>query len=198
MRAAGVEPVQLGAGKWRLRPWADPDVTGPDPTDPDVPDPGADRAALISAFADPAMARFVSWRVRDSAEADVYLRRRVTEWRDGTRCSWAVVDGAGRVAGEVGLKEIDSVAGTARLAVWTHPEFRGRGVAPAAVEAACVFGFDALGLRRLGYTHSTENAASARVAATAGFSLLGPEVPDAAPGHPREDRLLWERSTPAG
>ena len=38
-------------------------------------------------------------------------------------------------------------AGTARLAVWTHPEFRGRGVAPAAVEAACVFGFDALGLQ---------------------------------------------------
>ncbi len=185
---SAVEPVWLDAGAWRLRPWADPDIS----------DSGADREALISACTDPAMRRFVSWRVRDTAEAQAHLRRRAAEWRAGTRCSWAAVDGTDRIAGEVGLKDIDPAAGTARLAVWTHPDFRGRGLAPAAVTAACGFGFGALRLSRLGYTHSAENAASARVAAAAGFTPIGPEFPDATPDHPRSDRLLWERYAPAG
>lgn len=203
MRAAGdrsvVEPVTLQAGRWRLRPWLDPDLTDAD----------TDRKALITAFDDVAMARFLSWQVRTPAEADGYLRRRAAEWRAGTRCSWAVIDGVegvdsgdgvdlgDRVAGEVGLKMIDTAAGTARLAVWTHPRFRGLGAATAAVAAACGYGFGVRQLHCLGYTHAVTNTASARVAAASGFTLVGPELPGAPPDNPRADRLLWQRRSPA-
>ena len=185
-----MQPISLTAGRLSLRPWSDPDRGHVRQVDADV-------AALLDGYADPQMARFVSWRVRDPDEALAYLRMRAQEWAAGTRCSWAVVettDDAPTVSGEVGVKQIDRAAGTAHLAVWTHRRTRGRGIAVQAVRAASDFAFDTLGLTRLAYTHAVSNPASAAVAERAGFRCTGPELPAAAPGHPRADRILWVRA----
>src|SRR6185312_12254975 len=115
-----------------------------------------------------------------------------------SRCSWAVVDTAEAepsVSGEVGVKQIDREAGLAHLAVWTHRNTRGRGIAVLAVRAASDFAFSTLGLTQLAYTHAASNTASAAVAERAGFRCIGPELPDAHPDHPRADRVLWMRDS---
>ncbi len=188
-----MQSISLTSGRLCLRPWSDPERSESREVDGDV-------AALLDAYADPQMARFVSWRVRDTEEALAYLRIRAGEWAAGTRCSWAVIEGAGEpasVAGEVGVKQIDRVTGTAHLAVWTHRSSRGRGLAAQAVHAACDFAFSALGLTRLSYTHAASNTASAVVAQRAGFQCAGPERPGAGPDDPRADRILWVRGSPA-
>jgi RimJ/RimL family protein N-acetyltransferase len=158
-----VEPVEVNAGAYYLRA-----LRADDRID--------DRPALISAFADPETARWISDYVVDTvADAEAYVARRTREWLDDRRCSWAVAEPTtGQLLGEVGLRNLDLAAGTADIACWTAPAHRGRGVAPAAVTSAVRFGYGALGLTAIGYWYAAGNAASARVAAKCGFG--GPVV----------------------
>jgi RimJ/RimL family protein N-acetyltransferase len=63
--------------------------------------------------------------------------------------------------------------GTAEVGYWTAPAARGRGVAPAAVQAICRWAFAELGLELIEWRAEIGNVASRRVAEKAGFTLEG-------------------------
>ncbi|PRX44339.1 RimJ/RimL family protein N-acetyltransferase [Prauserella shujinwangii] len=160
-----MDPVEINAGGYYLR-----QLRADDRMD--------DRPALVAAFADPEMRRFVTVSLGTLADAGDYVALRAAEWARGRRCSWAVAEPTtGDLLGEVGLKDLDPGAGTAEASVWVAPPARGRGVAVAAVEAALRFGFGGLGLREVRYRHHRDNRASATVAARCGFRHAGSADP---------------------
>lgn len=63
--------------------------------------------------------------------------------------------------------------GTAEVGYWTAPAARGRGVAPAAVQAICRWAFAERGLELVEWRAEIGNDASRRVAEKAGFVLEG-------------------------
>src|SRR5262249_13922166 len=67
-----------------------------------------------------------------------------------------------------------SRAGAAECFYSTAPAFRGRGVAPSALEALASWGFPA-GFHRLYLRHSVANPASCQVAVKSGFEVEGTE-----------------------
>ena len=78
------------------------------------------------------------------------------------------------VWGEVGLRGFDAVVRRAEIGWWLAPEARGRGVATVAVDLVAAWALGPpLGLRQVWARIGPDNAASARVAAGAGFRLLG-------------------------
>lgn len=157
-----MDPVEINAGAYYLRQFRADDRVD-------------DRPALVAAFADDDMRRFVTrWQVADLAAADQYVSRRAEEWDTGERCSWAVAEPTtGELLGEVDLIRLDPRWTTAEAGCWVAPAARGRGVASLALAAALRFGAAALPLRRVDYLHAPENEASARVAAKCGFVRQG-------------------------
>ncbi len=82
---------------------------------------------------------------------------------------------ADAVWGEVGLRAFDLDARRAEVGWWLTPDARGRGLAAVAVDLLATWALaPPLGLRQLWAGIDPANAASARVAAAAGFRLLGP------------------------
>jgi RimJ/RimL family protein N-acetyltransferase len=78
------------------------------------------------------------------------------------------------VWGEVGLRGFDVAVRRAEIGWWLAPEARGRGVAAVAVDLVAAWALGPpLGLRQVWARIDPDNAASARVAAGAGFRLLG-------------------------
>jgi RimJ/RimL family protein N-acetyltransferase len=73
-----------------------------------------------------------------------------------------------------GLLAMDLRAGSAECFYSTAPAFRGRGVAPSALEALTSWAFSA-GFHRLYLRHSVANPASCRVAVKSGFAAEGTE-----------------------
>ncbi|WP_026424494.1 GNAT family N-acetyltransferase [Actinokineospora inagensis] len=162
-----MEAVEINAGGYYLRVMRDDGRVD-------------DRRRIVEGFADP---EFVRWlphiRVGDLAAARGYIARRAEDWVADRRYSWAVADPVtGVMLGEVLLKEVDLVSGTAEAGVWAHPDARGKGMTTQALGAVVRFGFDALGLRRILYRYSPGNVASARVAAKLGFSPVGDDRDD--------------------
>jgi RimJ/RimL family protein N-acetyltransferase len=157
-----VEPVEINAGSWYLR-----QLRADDRID--------DRPALVAAFADPELRRWVTrWHIEDSAEAGHYVARRAEEWLEGERCSWAVAEPqTGELVGEIDLIRLDSAWRLAEAGCWVAPQWRGRGVAVSALGAALRFGGSALALRQVDYLHHPDNVASRRVAEKCGFTAKG-------------------------
>jgi [ribosomal protein S5]-alanine N-acetyltransferase len=78
------------------------------------------------------------------------------------------------VWGEVGLRGFDVAVRRAEIGWWLAPEARGRGVAAAAVDLAATWALaQPLRLRQVWGRLAPDNVASSRVAAAAGFRLLG-------------------------
>ncbi len=78
------------------------------------------------------------------------------------------------VWGEVGLRGLDAAVRRAEIGWWLAPEARGRGLAAVAVGLVATWALGPrLGLRQVWARVDPDNAASARVAAGAGFRLLG-------------------------
>lgn len=78
------------------------------------------------------------------------------------------------VWGEVGLRGFDMVVRRAEVGWWLSPDARGRGVAAVALELLATWALGPpLELRQVWARIERGNAASARVAAGAGFRLLG-------------------------
>lgn len=171
-----MEPIELEAGPVRLRPWRadDADAVWDAQQDPDIRQwAGGSRVAT-----------------RDDAVA---LLARLTG--QAGRISWAVVDGAtGSLLGSVSVHSIDEQQGDAQIGYWTAPAARGRGVAPAAVDAACRWVFGAVPVERIELCHGVENPSSARVAEKAGFTYEGHLRRSFRYGDGRKhDELLWAR-----
>ena len=168
-----MDPVEINAGRFYLR-----QLRADDHLD--------DRPALVAAFTDPELRRFVSHRLDDETVAGRYIARRAEQWAAGERCSWAIAEPTtGELLGEIGLANLDLDAGTAEAACWVAADQRNKGIATESLAAALRFGHGALGLRRIDYRHAPDNLASARVAAKCGLTRIGPG----------EDLVRWQLRT---
>jgi len=158
-------PVEA-CGEIVLRPWQDGDADD-----------------VVAAFADPAIELWHVRRIASAAEARRWIALWDVAWRAESDASWAVTgtdhddeagdDADGGILGYVALRGVDLTAGTAGISYWTKRAVRGRGVAPAALDAVAGWALHDLGLHRLTVMHSTRNAASCRVALKGGFPAEG-------------------------
>ena len=171
-----LEPVELDVGPVRLRPWRDDDAD-----------------AVWVAMQDPDIRLWNGGGVRSREDAIALVGRRA-DWRGGDHASWAVVDPAtDAVLGSVSVHSIEQ-SQDAQVGYWTAPAARGRGVAPAAVAAACTWVFETLPIDRIELCHAVENAASGRVAEKAGFTYEGHLRRSYRYGDGvKHDELLWAR-----
>ncbi|MFE6682408.1 GNAT family N-acetyltransferase [Streptomyces sp. NPDC057729] len=153
----------LDLGDLLLRPWSRE---------------GADLEAmldgLVTAAADPLIARWNPFPVADRAEAMARLELREGGWDRGDAADFAVLGAAdGAVLGAVGLRWDDRADGLAMIGYWTLPAARGRNVATRATSAVTDWAFSTADARRIEIAHAIGNEASCRVAHRCGFLLEG-------------------------
>lgn len=144
-----------------------------------------DAEAVVSAWADPEIRRWGPYGAR------VPVRETVREWLDWNRQQWeyglragfaisrADGDGdGGELVGSIMVRDygrnLGHVGETGVAGYWIVPDWRGRGVAPLALEALSRWAFGpvdegGLELRRIELKHSVHNVGSCRVAQKAGF-----------------------------
>jgi RimJ/RimL family protein N-acetyltransferase len=157
-----MEPVEINAGAYYLRQFRADDRID-------------DRPALVAAFADADLRRWVTrWQIDDLAGATDYVARRTEEWTTGERCSWAVAEPtSGALLGEIDLIRLDQNWHLAEAGCWVAPAARGKGLASVALGAALRFGEAALELTQVDYLHASANVASEKVARKCGFVRQG-------------------------
>jgi RimJ/RimL family protein N-acetyltransferase len=130
-----------------------------------------DAPAVRAAYQDPEIQRWHVRRADSLAEAESWIDVWRGEWPAEIGASWAVVDATtDELLGRGALKAMNLADATAHVAYWTAPAARGRGVAPAAVEAMTAWAFGA-GFVRLSLEHSMDNLASCRVAGKTGYAV---------------------------
>jgi RimJ/RimL family protein N-acetyltransferase len=151
---AALTQPEITANGIVLRPWQAPD-----------------RLVVVAAFADPAIQRWHCRSMTDQEAAD-WIDSWPARWRTESGASWAVL-AADAVVGQVGLRSIDLVQGSAAVSYWVLPQARGRRVARRALAALTNWSFETLGLHRLGLSHSVANQGSCHVAQHAGFTAEG-------------------------
>ena len=152
-----------------------------------------DADAVLAAFAPAEMARQSGRRLRDRADALMWLADRRQDWDAGTGYSWAVVDQRAVVVGSVTVSAVDRRHDTGWVSYWTVESARGRGVAAVATGALSAWAFGDLGLFRLELGHRINNPASCRVAERAGFRVEGVERAKLRYGDTRYDVELHAR-----
>ena len=118
---------------------------------------------------------------RVASEAEEWLAVQDAGWRDGEWLTFGVlaVDQRGelQVVGQIGLKSREAGRRVAECVVgevsyWTAVSARGRGIAPAALDAVARWAFDTFepeGLRELMAVHDVDNPASCRAAEKGGY-----------------------------
>lgn len=154
-RFAGLaQPVLASADGLVLRPWALDDVP-----------------ALVTAYADPLVQEWQGFRIEREDEARDMIKRWQDGWATESSVFWAVTLDGG-VVGRMGLRDMNLRWGWAEVAYWTMPSARGTGVAPRSLAAVTAWAFES-GFHRIWLKHSTQNPASCRVAAKAGFEAEG-------------------------
>ncbi len=141
-----------------LRPWTDRDAE-----------------AVVTAHDEP-LRRLRAPEPIDTVEAALrWIRLRDERREEGSAFSFAVVDAADTVLGDVTLSEIERRHSTGWISYWTTAAARRRGVATRACRAVSRWAFDEVGLFRLELGHTIDNSASCRVATAAGFAVEGRE-----------------------
>ena len=152
-----MQPVEITAGRLRLRPWA-----------------AQDADAVLLACSDPSTQR---WTTVPSpygrADADAWVSRVAPDcWERGTAATFAVIDAVtDEVLASVGLSGLHT--GQPAVGYWCVPAARRSGVVSEAVAAVCRWGFGALDLPRIGWTAEVGNVASRAVAEKCGFTVEG-------------------------
>ena len=137
---------------------------------------GEDLEQLIEVCRDPDLRRYTSASVDTVADGERWMQTQELGWTTGQRFSFAVLGQgpAGRVVGNVVLKEFTDDGSTAEVGYWTAAQARGQGVAPRVLEVLTGWAFDtfaARGLKRLVLRHQVDNVASCRVAQKCRFDL---------------------------
>ncbi|WP_284761641.1 GNAT family protein [Curtobacterium sp. MEB011] len=129
-------------------------------------------ALLVASRSDPDLAtQFPEVGLDDEEHARAHVTGAL-RFDDHAR-NWAIVED-GVAVGNVGLSAIEFRHGTAWAHYWVAADARGRGLAARALTSVSSWAFDA-GLFRLELGHRTNNPASCRAAAAAGFSAEGIE-----------------------
>ncbi|AWL90535.1 acetyltransferase [Streptomyces sp. TSRI0445] len=185
------ESTVTGHGGLRLRRWREEDLP-----------------AVLRAYEDPAMRRWLASQVSGADGAADWLEVQRTGWAAGTRFAFAVTE-SGRedgLLGNVVMKQLDLVNGRAEMGYWTTAPARGRGVASRALAALTDWAFTTFaeqGLTRLELLHQVDNVASCRVAERCGYPLarvipaLPPDYPLDGHVHVREAPAAAAVSPPA-
>ncbi|MEU8451262.1 GNAT family N-acetyltransferase [Streptomyces globisporus] len=194
-------------GEIRVDPYGESTVTGPWGLrlrrwrEEDLP-------AVLRAYEDPAMRRWLASQVSGADGAADWLEVQRTGWAAGTRFAFAVTE-SGRedgLLGNVVMKQLDLVNGRAEMGYWTTAPARGRGVASRALAALTDWAFTTFaeqGLTRLELLHQVDNVASCRVAERCGYPLarvipaLPPDYPLDGHVHVREAPAAAAVSPPA-
>jgi ribosomal-protein-alanine N-acetyltransferase len=126
-----------------------------------------DLAAVEAALDDPEVCR---WFDNRGVSAREVVERAVARWQTGEAAEFAVLD-AGECVGSLWLNlGVDS---RASIGYWLLPDARGRGLAAHALMLVSRWGFDELGVKRIGLLADPRNLASVRVAERAGFLREG-------------------------
>jgi RimJ/RimL family protein N-acetyltransferase len=177
----GFAQPTIDAGDLRLRPF--------EPTD----EPAVARAMLdLGILRWAAGASVVT--APEAARARVWLEQRLGGWTHGNAILAVTAAADGTLLGSVSLRDVNRIPDQATLAYWVSPEFRGRGIAPRALDAVARWAFGTIRLHRLSLNHVTVNAASCRVAGKAGFRLEGTMREEfVEPGGTRHDSHLHAR-----
>ena len=98
-----------------------------------------------------------------------------------------------------GLHDIDWQGRQCDTGFWVRKSAQGKGFATEAGNALLRYAFGALGMRRIGLTHSRGNAASRRIAEKLGFSFEGVQRgANILPGGKSMDRYCYARFDVAG
>lgn len=93
-----------------------------------------------------------------------------------------------------GFHDIDWKSRQCDTGFWVRKSAQGRGFASESTNALLRYAFGALGMRRVGITHSEGNAASRRVAEKLGFSPVGiDKAANPLPGGRMADRYCYAR-----
>lgn len=94
-------------------------------------------------------------------------------WDAGEQYAFGVFDATGRLAGGVGLNQLDERNLRANLGYWIRTSDDGRGYAAHAARAVAACGFEKLALRRIEIVAATGNLASQRCAERIGAKREG-------------------------
>lgn len=154
----------------------------------------ADVPAILGGDRDPETARRLGWASQDSSAEKVraHIAECERRWAKGDRVAWAVrLAGRPAALGHVELNIVDE--GGAKMSYSTYPSARGRGLAARAVDLACVFAFERLGLARVLVLADADNVASRKVATKAGFTLEDVLREHGERGGRRHDMVLYAR-----
>ena len=93
-----------------------------------------------------------------------------------------------------GLHDIDWQGHQCDTGYWVRKSAQGQGIATEATNAMVRYAFGALGMRRIGLTHSAGNEASRRIAERLGFSFEGIQRgANVLPGGKHADRYCYAR-----
>ncbi|MFD4174546.1 GNAT family N-acetyltransferase [Streptomyces anulatus] len=173
-----------GPGGLRLRRWREEDLP-----------------ALLEAYEDPAMRRWLATQVSGADGAADWLEAQRSGWAAGTRFAFAVTEAAtgvrqeggplGVPLGNVVLKRPDPRNDRAEVGYWTTAAARGRGVASRALTALTDWAFAEFaeqGLTRLELLHQVDNEASCRVAEKCGYALAR-VIPALPPDYPLDGHV---------
>ena len=160
-----------------LRPWRDSDIP-----------------AIVAAYRDQAMRRWLGNSIDDEDEARSMLARQDAGWADGTRLSWAI-EKEGTVVGHFVINAANPPETLATgVGYWTVAEARGRGIASRCVETATQWlfgGQDIMLADEIELLHTVGNEGSCRVAQKCGYVLesvlapMPPKFPDEGHRHLR-------------
>ncbi|MBB6120966.1 GNAT family N-acetyltransferase [Nocardiopsis algeriensis] len=135
----------------------------------------ADAERLLSAFAEPELARQAPQVPATREEALAWIDRCRELGEQGEALALAVVEGDGPPLGHVQVAVTSRRHGVGWVSYWTHAEARGRGAATAGARLAADLAFGELDLYRLELGHRLNNPGSCLVACRAGFRPEGIE-----------------------
>jgi RimJ/RimL family protein N-acetyltransferase len=160
-----------------LRPWQDPDIP-----------------AIVAAYRDETIRRWLVSSVNDEEAARAWVVRQAAGWADGTRLSWAV-EMEGTVVGGFAVKAASPPETLATgVGYWTAAEARGKGIASRCVQTATEWLFGGQHIMpadEIELLHTVGNEGSCRVANKCGYVLesvlapLPPKFPDEGHRHLR-------------
>ncbi len=151
---------------------------------------------MLAAHRDPEMRRWLRHPITTAEEGRQVIQARRADRQAGTGFSFAVLQtDPGRVAadlvGGVSIRIAGDEAAAGEVGYWVAAPARGRGIAPRALDAVCVWAFRlprTRPLERLELIHAVGNQASCRVADKTGFAL-STVLPPLPPQFPAEGHL---------